>query len=242
MSEHALSGGLTFQVSNKEQKQERIFIAVVTAEYARKADFYDYFFSMKRQPGDVVTGIHGQSPAQNRNIVIEQALELEMDRVLFIDDDTVFQPDLLENLRKHDVDVVTGLMFQRNYPHTPLIFGRIREKDGAVFPRLLKPEDDNQLIEISAAGLGCCLIKTDVFRKIDPPWIRLGELTSDGWCDDIGFFKRARAVGIKSYCDLSQRVGHTATVTVWPNKMDGKWVTTYDSYGSGQLSTPQQEP
>jgi len=220
---------------------DRVLVGVVTAENARRADFYDHYFALQKRKGDITTAVHSQSPAQNRNILIEKALELEIERIFFVDDDIVPRPDLLENLRQHDVDVVSGLMFQRNYPHTPLIFKGIRDKDGAVFPRLLKPEEDDQLIEIDAAGLGCCLVKTDVFRKMEPPWIRLGELTLDGWCDDIGFFKRAREKGIKSYCDLSQRVGHTASVTVWPNKQDGKWFTTYDSYGSGQLSTPQQE-
>jgi len=239
MSERAASGGLKFE-KRFEKKDERILIAVVTAEYARKADFYDHFWFLQTKVGDIKTGIHGQSPAQNRNVVIEKALELEVDRVFFLDDDTVFQPDLLDNLRKHNVDIVTGLMFQRNFPHTPLIFDRVRESDGATYPRLMKSEEDKELIKVSAAGLGCCLIKTDVFRQLEPPWIRLGELTLDGWCDDIGFFKRARAANIQSYCDLSQRVGHTSTVTVWPTKLDGKWMTTYDSYGSGQLSTPQR--
>ena len=219
-----------------------VLVGVVTAEYARKADFYDHYFAITKRPGDITTAVHSQSPAQNRNILIEKALDLDVERVFFVDDDIVPKPDLLENLRKHDVDIVTGLMFQRNYPHTPLIFKGVREKDGAVFPRLLKPEEDDELIEIDGAGLGCCLIKTDVFRRMEPPWIRLGELTLDGWCDDIGFFKRVREAGIKIHCDLGQRVGHTATVTVWPNKLDKKWMTTYDSYGSGQLSTPQQEP
>lgn len=218
--------------------EKRVLIGTVTAEYARRADFYDYFNAMYKPDGTVCTAIHGQSPAKGRNLIIEQALELGVSHILFLDDDIAFKTNMLVELMKHDVDIVCGLMLMRNYPHMPLIFDRVDER-GCSFPFNLADNNSKGLIEIKASGLGCSLISTDVFREMEKPWIRLGELEVDNWCDDLGFFKRAREAGFKIYCDLDIQVGHMASVTVWPNRVNDIWMTTYDSNGTGQLSTPQ---
>ena len=85
-----------------------------------------------------------------------------------------------------------------------------------------------------AAGLGCCLIKTEVFRTLKAPWITLGQLDQENWNDDIHFFQKTRAAGYQLYCDLDLFCGHMASVTVYPHRTpDGKWIVAYDSMGTG---------
>ena len=217
----------------------KVMVAIPTAEFSRRAIFFDYYNALIKPEGTVCTSAHGQSPARGRNLMIEQALELGCDKILFLDDDVAFKPDLLVNLFKHDVDIVTGLYLMRNYPHQPIIF-KSAQPDGRCLHYYLNPEDTG-LVEIVACGLGACLINTDVFRRLEKPWIRLGELESDHWCDDIGFFMRVRQAGFKMHCDLSQLVGHMGSVTIWPTRNEaGDWFTTYDSEGIATLSTPQQ--
>lgn len=226
-------------VEQMENPELKILIGVPTAEYARRADFYDYFNALDKPNGTIITMSHGQSPARNRNLIIRQALDHNCTHVFFLDDDVAFRQDLLTNLLKHDKDLVTGLYLMRNFPHRPIIFDWANEKGECAF----KPLDDTEygLVPIRAAGLGACLIKTSVFKKLDElmlsvdkhgikdRWVTLGELDTDHWCDDISFYNRCAKAGIEMYCDMNSLVGHIASVIVWPDVINNEWMTTYDT-------------
>lgn len=219
----------------------KVLIAVPTAEFARRADFYDYFNSIEKPEGTLATFAHGQSPARNRNIMIEQALQHDATHILFLDDDVAVKPDILKRLLAHDKDIVSGLYLHRNFPHLPLIFDQAFP-DGKCRYTFLHDNREG-LIEVVATGLGACLIKTDVFRKMERPWITLGELEKDHWCDDIAFFLRAGKMGYKIYVDLEVPVGHMMTAIIWPNRdKDGKWHTAYNTGSSEVFQIGQRVP
>ena len=209
----------------------KVLIGVPTAEFSRRADFHDYFNSMAKPDGTLVISPHGPSPAKNRNIIIEQALLNNCSHIMFIDDDMAFKSNLLLELLSHDKDIVSGLYFGRNYPHQPMIFDSVDEK-GRAFAYFMNGDDD-RLIKIAACGLGVCLIKTHIFEKMEKPWIRLGELDAQEWCDDLGFFFRASKITDEVYCDTQCLVGHIGTMILWPNKIDDKWYTVYDTNNTG---------
>ena len=220
---------------------KRIMIAVPTQEFARAAAFYDWLDLLKTPAGYEVfqTRAHGQSPARNRNIMIKQAIDYEADYVFFVDDDCLIPPDTLEKLVFHDVDIVSGLYCMRNYPHKPIIFD-VALDDGTCQWTQLHGKDEG-LKHIVATGMGCLLVKTHVFRKIQETqkyWVTLGELEQDHWCDDLSFFKRVREAGFQPFVDLNCPVGHIAKVTVWPNKINGEWNLTYDTDGPDRISFP----
>lgn len=209
----------------------KVMIGVITAEYARKADFYDHFNQLVKPEGSLITFAHGQSPARNRNIIIRQALEMDCSHVLFVDDDVIIPPDGLTKLLAHDKDIVSGLYLMRNHPHYPIAFD-FASVDGLCNHLVLDKYKGQNLIQIVAAGLGCCLIHTDVFRGMQAPWIRMGELESDMWCDDLGFFKRVREAGFDIFLDTTVLVGHQAAVVIWPIKSeDGTLKIGYDTAG-----------
>lgn len=219
----------------------KILVAVPTAEMARQAEFYDHYNMLERPVGSISTFAHGQSPARNRNLMIKQALEFDCTHILFLDDDLVFKPDLLNRLLAHDVDIVTALYLMRNFPHQPIIFDVADEKGRCQhhFPT----KDSKGLVEIVACGLGACLIKTHIFRVLEEPWIRLGELELDHWCDDLGFFRRVRAAGFKLHCDLDCFVEHFASLKVGPARdNDGNWLVSYNTNGTGTVTFPMPQP
>jgi GT2 family glycosyltransferase len=184
-----------------------------------------------------MTTAHGPSPARNRNIIIEQALENNCTHIFFLDDDTAFEPDLLYRLLRHDKDMISGLYLMRNYPHQSIIFDVVKEDGSAHWYSL--PKNCQELIEVVGAGLGAALIKTDVFRALEKPWIRIGELEKDHWCDDLGFYRRARAAGFKLFCDTTALVGHMASVTIYPQRApDGTWLVSYDTKGPSRVAFP----
>lgn len=215
----------------------KVLIGIPTSGFSRNDRFYDYYNMLEKPAGTPCMFARGQSPARNRNIMIQQALDIGCTHIFFIDDDMALPPDSLVRLLKHDVDIVTGYYLMRNFPHKPNIFDEAFPDGRCVhhFP----DANENGLIEIVNCGLGCCLIKIDVFKALEKPWIRLGETEIDHWGDDIGFFNRVRNLtNFKLYCDLSLEVGHMAQAIVKPKYKDGKWYVAYDSSGDGGVEFP----
>ena len=219
----------------------KVLIGVVTGEYSRRADFYDYLNLLEKPSGSLVLLCHERSPAAGRNLIVEQALLNNCSHVLFIDDDMAYRPNALLQLLEHDKEIISGLYYSRSYPHQPLIFNNFDGLGHAIFIHLGDREE--RLIRISAAGLGFCLIKTDIFRRMDKPWFRLGELDSEQWCDDVGFFYRVKKNEIQVFCDTECMIGHMGTMIIWPNRTpEGGWMTGYDTNGKGMINTPQVNP
>jgi len=91
---------------------------------------------------------------------------------------------------------------------------------------------EGQLIEVDGIPMGCCLIRTDVFRKLPRPWFlwTLGrdrftlkdDVSKDiqhrkgvfGCSEDLYFSILARKYGIPLLCDTSLLVGHETRTIV----------------------------
>lgn len=220
----------------------KVLVGLSTGEYIRKANFLPSFLALNKPEGALMTTIHGQSPAEARNKIILQALENDCTHILFIDDDMELPQNTLLDLLKHDVDGVMALYLMRNYPHFPVAFDR-RFPNG--FNKFLYLEPSIQgLVQITNGGLGCVLIKTDVFRKMEHKnnvWVTLGEITKDGWCDDVSFFNRYHDAGFKLYVDTNVAVGHMTSLTLYPERVGDRWLTCYQ-HQNGKVLVPQTIP
>lgn len=217
----------------------RVLVSLITGEYVRQASFIPSFISLQRPEGSVTSTVHGQSPAAGRNTVIRQALENNCTHIFFMDDDMVFPPDTLMRLLVHDKPIVTALYLLRSFPHRPAFFDKAYSNGKNKFASLVPGMKG--LVKGTNAGFGAVLIKTEVFRAMEDPWVRLGELDKDGWCDDVGFFNRAREAGYDVYCDLDVQVGHMTYNTIWPEYLNGEWYTNY-KHQSGNVRISQNIP
>lgn len=196
-----------------------ILIGVLTGEYARHAQFYDALFHLDC---DSVRWCltHHQSPAAGRNQIVSVAQRERCSHILFLDDDMAPPVDTLARLLAPNRDIVTGLYLSRNLPHFPLIFTRIGPGGASGCPLT---DETQGVIPVAAAGLGCCLMKTTVFDRLEPPYFRLGELHPETWSDDLGFFYRWSQVGGDVWCDTDCRVGHWSAMRLWPDRTPEGW-------------------
>lgn len=145
-----------------------------------------------------------------REQLINEALSVDADYVLFLDDDMVPPSDLIERLMSHNVEVVSGLAFTRVYPHKPCLL------DGVVYKnskgeacekyQMISDYPKNKLVEVAATGMACTLVSTKVLKEME-----IGQCTAfEGAGEDVEFFRKVRAAGYKVYCDTATVVGHLA--------------------------------
>ena len=160
-------------------------------------------------------------PAKNtliydaRNGLAANAITNEFDRVLWLDSDMKFNPDLLTRLSDdmdQGLDFVSGLYFGRKLPMRPVIYKTIEwaiGEDGKVHSKTERMMDypHNDIFEIQGSGFGCVMTSTKLLREVwekfgSPfqPLLYLGE--------DLSFCYRVKQLGVPMYCDSRVKAGH----------------------------------
>lgn len=232
-----IPGMISTSIPSKTVK--KVLVGLSTAEHIRKADFLPHFLGLQKPDNTLIITVHGQSPAQARNIIVEQAMSNDCTHILFLDDDMICPADTLMKLLSHDKDIVTGLYLLRSFPHFPALFDEAYDNGKCKFTFL--DSNVSGLVPAVNCGLGCVLISVKVFEALEKPYVRLGEIEKDGWCDDVGFFNRCRAAGFEIFCDTDATLGHITSVVMWPEKHGEAWFTNY-KHPNGNVVIPQNIP
>ena len=155
---------------------------------------------------------------RSRNLCIHKASEMEADRILFVDSDMTFDPDFLNRLMEHDVDVVLGY-----YDHRPAgtgsekvdatnlcKLGQFSYIEQITANEMAEARDDGyDLVQVKGGGLGFALIKMDVFKRIKFPWFDFIEYPTGGvLSEDLYFSEQCKHTGIDIYADTRCYCGH----------------------------------
>lgn len=151
-----------------------------------------------------------------RNGLVKRAIEGNFDRILWLDSDMDFDPDLMERLSA-DMDegreYVTALFFKRKAPIKPCIYSELaymRNPDnGNLTPIAVCLEDypQDQLFEVAASGMAATMMTVDLARRVQE---KFGQPFSPqlGFGEDLSFCGRAKQVGARMWCDSRIKVGH----------------------------------
>lgn len=110
-----------------------------------------------------------------RNELVELALKDNCDWILFIDSDILIPQGGIDKLINMNVDIASGLYFAKGKPYLPV--ARLREGDRHFF---LEDFEFNNIIKVAGVGMGCCLIKTEVFKNLEFPYFKLEWRESEG--------------------------------------------------------------
>lgn len=220
----------------------KIMVGYPSSGFSRNTLFYEYINTLEIPCENLRMSPNGLSPAVARNTIFNQALLHNCTHVFLVDDDMALKPDTLRKLIAHDKDIVSGLYLSHAFPHQPLAFSEFNDKGAARYLSLNKGVEG--LIPVVATGFGCCLIKTDVLKKMERPWVRLGEINPEQWCDDIGFFWRLHKdhPEVEVFLDTDAGVGHIKQLILWPHKnYEGQWLTGYNASGQMTIHIPQMD-
>lgn len=194
-------------------------IAVPCTVQGRWSSFWACVEELDRPEGAVCRTGRGNSPAANRNGLIEEAKAGGAEWIWFLDDDLTFRPDALKRLLRHfddpTTECVVPLSFMRREPFRAIWFNTSAVPEDAAMMDWLPPP--GQLIFLEAATFGGMLIRLSAIEKIEKPYITIGQIRSDEWNDDLYFCRKLRAAGVEIWGDSSVQMGHTTDVEVWPH-------------------------
>ncbi len=146
--------------------------------------------------------------------MVEDALNLGAQYILFIEDDTIPPPGALMELAKvlesAPADVMTcgGVYTTRSRPPEPIVY--MGPGEGSFWDWTM-----GDVFECWATGMGCTMIRMDVFRKMPKPWFKELKTVEDvlqypdlfdipdkvrkiGVSTDLFFFTKLRKMGFKA--------------------------------------------
>lgn len=172
---------------------------------------------MMNRVGDVSFSVSSSSLVYDaRNNLSKQAVDGGFDRILWLDSDMKFDPDLFERLSAdmdEGLDIVGGIYFSRKAPLVPVVYQKVgyyhNEEDDSVTPAALNyyeyPKDE--LFPCEGIGFGAVLVSVDLVKKVqDKHGLPFSPIL--GFGEDLSFCVRARDVGATIYCDSRIKVGH----------------------------------
>lgn len=149
----------------------------------------------------------------NRNRIVER---IEGTHVLFLDDDVLPPKDAAIKLLDSGKDVITGLYFHRQAPFFPQIYQK-NIKNGELYDAIQRwPEE---VFQIDACGMGCCLIKKSVFETLDKPYFRTELADGTGnrkRGEDLYFCRQVQEKGGTIWADGGVVSGHVGREVIGP--------------------------
>ena len=153
----------------------------------------------------------------SRNELAKYAMKNNIDYVLWLDSDMVFEPDLMERMiatmQEQNIDMLTGLYFRRTAPYSPVLFDKLEPKlkgwDFTNFEEI--PE--HGLFEVGGCGFGCVCIRTEVIMSVQAKHGYLFHPMNNGG-EDISFCWRVRDCGYKIMCDPELLCGHVGYAVI----------------------------
>ena len=212
----------------------KILIAVPTFE-SIYPDTYKGIWDMDKDGHEVLFEfVRGYDVATARNRIARKALNLETDFVLMVDNDVVLPKNALKLLLEDAKDVNLGYYAHRDtdniyrgrtcicklkdesgneYYHYPLESEYTAEEMHGM------AESGTTKIEVHGGGMGCALIRTEVFRKTSYPWydwVNYGDANRGMLSEDLYFCSLCRVSGIKIYADVRVGCGHMLRHVQWP--------------------------
>ena len=146
----------------------------------------------------------------SREYLVRAALQAQADYIMFLDSDQIIESNTLvkmANYLDNGEDIVTTLIFRKDYPFEPCIFSHQKELPNGQISLTYYDVDNQDLTKpfyVESCGFGCIMMKTEIFKNIPQPWFLPRPYTGE----DITFMWEVRKNGYKVLCDPTIEIGH----------------------------------
>jgi FkbM family methyltransferase len=189
-------------------KVKNILVAIPTSKYIEPETFKSIFDL------DVPEGykldfqyFYGYQIDQIRNLIADWARRY--DYLFSVDSDIILPKDTLKKMLAADKDVISGLYIQR-IPNTHTLEVYMDTPNGGCTNIPYHLIKDTGVVKIAACGMGCALIKGNVFRNLEYPHFFYKSALShnDTVSEDVYFCSKARDAGFDIWADSSIMCDH----------------------------------
>lgn len=156
------------------------------------------------------------------NAVAREFLNSDATHLFMTEMDLVLPIDTIPALLQVDRPIVSGLYFLRGGRGQPCLYAKGLTPGRNPFPHtpvsVFPTERPFKLGRLGGCpGLGCVLLRREVFEAIEEPWFDLKERqpkTEEGYGSDMYFFTKVRDAGFEVWVDPRIRCGHMDYVSV----------------------------
>ena len=150
----------------------------------------------------------GSVIAQQRNTLVQEALDANATHILWLDSDMHVPIGTATTLLKHKKHIVAAAYSTRVPPYKSVGFNSADDLNDRF-------NATRGLHQVYAVGMGCMMVDVTVYDYIGTPWhhYHYNKDTDDLSGEDIYFCNAANAAGFEVYVDaeLSQEVAHYGT-------------------------------
>jgi hypothetical protein len=145
-----------------------------------------------------------------RERLIQQAIEVKSEWALWLDSDMMFPSTTLLRLLAHNQDIVACNYMKRSHPFKSVTFMDTNDWESWV-----PIQSEDELLTAEATGMGCLLMRTSVFQKLNKPYFEYTyePKTKDWMGEDFTLFKKLNGLGhqLKIDMNLSNEIYHIGT-------------------------------
>lgn len=215
----------------------KLFVAGISGDtqYVRSTK---NFYELNLNPGDIRKEFSSGRGDVSRRLACTEFMDGGCDAIAMIDMDMMHPPDMLDRLRSHDLDMVTGHYWARNARYIHSVCWEVGEGKWPYPPMLDVPKTG--LKEISISGFGNVIIGREVIEAVntylpkgDHPFA-IGpapDITGDhsSLGTDFRFFSIARYLGYKLWLDASIESRH-ATIFWLDRSLAEKLITPQQTF------------
>lgn len=189
------------------QRKKKILVGIPTNKYIEPETFKSIWDLTIPEGYELeFQYFYGYQIDQIRNLIADWAKRY--DYLFSVDSDIVLPKDTLVKMLAADKDIISGLYIQRIPDrHTLEVY---MDNNGGCVNIPYKLIKDRPVVEIAACGMGCALIKGDVFRKLEYPHFVYKSAINhkDTVSEDVYFCLKARQAGFKVWADPSIMCDH----------------------------------
>jgi len=149
-----------------------------------------------------------------RNMLVAEALKAQASHVFFLDCDIILPEPVkaIEALLGCNEPIVSGIYRRKSREgYEWCMFTKVPEL-GRYAPIT---QWTGNWISADVIGMGCCLIRTEVFRKVEPPWFVWHD--PDAPSEDFAFCEKARAAGFEVKVFTEVQAAHVGTFKLMPD-------------------------
>ncbi len=142
-----------------------------------------------------------------RNNLVKKAKEVNSDYILWLDSDMTYRATTALRLLEHNKDIVACNYTKRTKPLKTVAYTNLNDWDSWV-----PMESQDELVKVEGVGMGCILMKLDIFEKLQKPYFefRYKEDTQDYFGEDFILLGKLREQGYDVFIDtvLSMDIKH----------------------------------